>query len=232
MTPEVPGSSAIAERARIVERLVGDVLVAAAGLGFLGTMPMSGQIEHSLGYAWVLEAELGGAPVSVLDLGSGGGLPGLVLIACWPESHFTLLEANERRSRFLEDAVSALGAAGRAQVACGRAESLARQPVLREHFAAVTARSFGRPAVTAECAAPFLAVGGRLVSEPPPSPNEGEPPGSGGDRWPAQKLEELGLAPGQVVRIGGFGYQVLSKVIGSKERYPRGVSVPTRRPLF
>ena len=50
----------------------------------------------------------------------------------------------------------------------------------------MTARSFGPPAATAECAAPLLAVGGLLVvSEPPDGP----------DRWPADALAALGLEP-------------------------------------
>ena len=74
----------------------------------------------------------------------------------------------------------------------------------RGRFSAVVARSFGKPAVTAECAAPLLKVGGRLiVSEPPPTVPAS--PGSGGGgapvtacspvegRWPEAGCAELGL---------------------------------------
>ncbi len=169
-----------------------------------------------------------GPPASVLDLGSGGGLPGLVLGICWPRARLVLLDANERRCRHLKGAIDKLGVGDHTEVACGRAEVLARDTRLRERFAVVTARSFGRPAVTAECGAPFLAVRGQLVvSEPPPGET-----GPDGDRWPESALGELSLAPGRVARINQFGYQVLEKVANSKERYPRPIGVPSRRPLF
>ena len=100
-------------------------------------------------------------------------------------------------------------------------------PELREAFAVVTARSFGRPSVTAECGAPFLEVGGRLVvSEPPPKDEHGAP------RWPESPLLELSLTPRQAARFDRFGYQILGKVAESEQRYPRPVGVPSRRPLF
>lgn len=191
-------------------------------------MPVPDQVDHSLGYAGVAEAELGGPPQSSLDLGSGGGVPGLVLALCWPATRVVLVEANARRCRLLQEAIETLQVGDHVEVADGRAESLARQSKLREGFVVVTARSFGRPSVTAECGAPFLEAGGRLiVSEPPPAES-----GFAETRWPASPLEELSLAPLYSARFDRFGYQILGKVARSKDRYPRRVGVPTRRPLF
>src|SRR5690606_17211507 len=126
----------------------------------------------------------------VLDLGSGGGVPGLVLAVRRPDLDVVLLDAMSRRCTFLEAAAAELGLAGRVRVVCERAEVAARDPELRGTFDVVVARSFAAPPVTAECAAGFLRVGGRLlVSEPPDHTGE--------ERWPAAPLDELGLTVGR-----------------------------------
>jgi 16S rRNA (guanine527-N7)-methyltransferase len=157
----------------------------------------------------------------VLDLGSGGGLPGLVLATYRPELELTLLEARQRACRFLREAVTALGLAGVAVVEA-RAEDAARRPDLRESFDAVVARSFGPPAVTAECAVGFLRPGGRLVVSEPPDRV---------DRWSVTDLEELGFAP----PVAGGGPQasfVVLEKTRSHDRWPRRVGVPAKRPLW
>jgi 16S rRNA (guanine527-N7)-methyltransferase len=101
----------------------------------------------------------------------------------------------------------------------------------------VLARSFGRPAVVAECAAPLLRPGGWLVvSEPPGSSPEdrpdlpSDPPGEG-PRWPAEPLGQLGLTPDQLVHEE-FDYQTLRQADPCPERFPRRDGVPAKRPLF
>src|ERR1019366_9022502 len=81
------------------------LLERSAVLGFLGGMPVDQQIAHALGFVWTVETELGRAPRSVLDLGTGGGIPGLVLAACWPDSRVVLFDANQRRTEFLDHEV-------------------------------------------------------------------------------------------------------------------------------
>jgi len=121
----------------------------------------------------------------LLDLGSGGGVPGLPLAVLLPEAQVVLLDASVRRTDFLERTVGRLDLAGRAAVVTGRAEIVGHSPAWRGTFDAVVARSFGTPPVTAECAAPFLRVGGQLVVS--------EPPGEDALRWPAAGLAQLGL---------------------------------------
>jgi 16S rRNA (guanine527-N7)-methyltransferase len=156
----------------------------------------------------------------VVDLGSGGGVPGLVLAVARPDLEILLVDSMERRCAFLSEAVGALGLP-RTQVVHSRAEDLGRSD-LRETVDAVVARSFGPPAVTAECAAPLLRVGGRLVvSEPPDA----------GPRWPEDGLALLGL------RLGARSaappvMQVVEQVHPCPDDYPRRVGLPAKRPLF
>lgn len=213
-----------------------DVLEGARSAGFLGPGPLEQQIRHAQGFATVarrLAARAGPTPPRVVDLGSGGGLPGLVVACTWPEVRIVLLEANGRRAAFLRAAVRRLELESRASVLQERAEVLGRQEGERGAFDGVLARSFGAPAVVAECAAPLLRPGGWLVvSEPPPSEDRPERDRmDGGWRWPARELVELGLEPVDAVHEG-FAYQVLRQTTPCPERFPRRDGVPAKRPLF
>ncbi len=203
------------------------VLARSADLGFLGGTPLDQQVEHAAGFVARLAGTGGPPPDRFLDLGSGGGLPGLVIAALLPDATGLLLDSNGRRCRFLEESVAGLGWDGRLTVACVRAEEAGHQADLRGSFTAVVARSFGPPAVVAECAAPFLEIGGVLVvSEPPPDGPEAD-----GRRWPADGLASLGLAF-QAVERDRYGYAVLHQVAACPDRYPRRTGVPAKRPLW
>jgi 16S rRNA (guanine527-N7)-methyltransferase len=160
---------------------------------------------------------------NLLDLGSGGGVPGLVLAARLPHVRITLVESSERRAAFLERAARGLRFDDRCTVVAQRAEVAGRDAALRGHFDVVVARSFGSPAVTAECAAPLLRVGGRLVVS--------DTPASEPDRWPEETLAALGL---RFLGIEGAGphFAVLEQVAACPDRFPRKTGVPERRPLW
>jgi len=209
-----------------VDPALGPVLRRSFESGFLGGMPVIDQVEHALGFVAIFEAELGGPPSSVIDLGTGGGVPGLVLASCWPDSRVVLMDASERRTTFLQEVLAGWNGSRRAEVLRGRAELLGHDEVLREQFEAVTSRSFGLPAATAECGSSFLAIGGSMViSEPPDSDSSA--------RWPGPGLSLLGLDPVATVRpMVRFGYQVLRKFDSLDVRYPRRVGIPVKRPIF
>ena len=190
----------------------------AQALGFLGPGPVDRHVAHG-------RALLAGLPDGgrVLDLGAGGGVPGLVVAAFRPELEVTLLDTRQRACRFLREAVAALHAAGRIVVVEARAEEAARRPDLRGAFDAVVARSFGPPAVTAECAVAFLRTGGRLVVS--------EPPDLDAARWPGDGLDALGFGP--ATRGGGpDGSFVTIGKVRDDDRWPRRVGVPAKRPLW
>jgi 16S rRNA (guanine527-N7)-methyltransferase len=200
------------------------VLEEARELGLLGPGPVERQLQHALDLARAIGDRAG----RVLDLGSGGGLPGLVLFHHWTAASGVLLDAQRRRCEFLTRAVSALSLSDRVDVACGRAEVLARDPTLRGRFELVVARSFGSPAATAECGLGFLAAGGELVvTEPPESASEVT-----ARRWPSDGLAELGLSPPVVVRAGETGAVRIRSSTLADERWPRRDGVPAKRPLW
>jgi 16S rRNA (guanine527-N7)-methyltransferase len=196
------------------------VLEEARQLGFLGPGPVDEQIDRSLGFISAVSPPQEGDVA--IDLGSGGGLPGLVLAAAWPSVQWILADANQRRTTWLVDAVDRLGFSARVSVVCERAETWGRGPV-RATASLVVARGFGPPAVTAECAAPLLVEGGALAVA--------EPPGGAAERWPASGLAQLNLVLDRIV-TAPVAVAVLRLAATCPDRYPRRVGVPAKRPLF
>ncbi len=198
------------------------LLTEARDFGFLGPGPVAGQMARSLAFA-----DMTDVPGLAADLGSGGGLPGLVLAVAWPSSRWLLIESNQRKAAWLQGAVQRLNAANRVSVLCDRAENAGRS-ALRGTFDLVTARSFAPPAPTAECGAPLLKPGGRLVVADPP----GHPP----SRWPAEGLARLGLRMDRAEVLGtSAGPASLSCFVAVAEcppGHPRHVGIPLKRPLF
>lgn len=211
-------------------------------MGFLGPESIEAQVDHALGFASTVEGFLEAAdmplPSCFLDLGSGGGLPGLLLAHRWGRVKAVLLDSSLRKSEFLEAAVSACGWGERVRVIRSRAEEAARSE-LRGKIDLVVARSFAPPPVTAECAAGFLKVGGLLVVSEPPSAattsmrGSEDLPGSevGADRWPDAGIALLGLERLGISR-DRFGYAVLRQSSACPDRFPRRVGKPGKRPLW
>jgi 16S rRNA (guanine527-N7)-methyltransferase len=198
-----------------------EVLEESRRLGLLGPGPVAGQLSHAVELAEIV----GHVSGPLLDLGSGGGLPGLALFHRWPHAAGVLLDAQRRRCDFLLRAVTTLGMSDRVEVRCGRAEVLARDAALRNRFELVVARSFGPPPVTAECAVGFLRPGGRLVvTEPPDSVVK--------TRWDPAGLAELGFGEPVPIREGETGAVRIDLEHEVDERWPRRNGVPSKRPLW
>lgn len=100
----------------------------------------------------------------VLDLGAGGGYPGLPLAAALPGAAFTLVEPIAKKARFLRAAIEATGLADRVTVLITRAEALAAEPGRRGTWSVVTARAVASTADLVELSFPLLEPGGSLVA--------------------------------------------------------------------
>jgi 16S rRNA (guanine527-N7)-methyltransferase len=100
----------------------------------------------------------------ILDLGSGGGYPGVPVAAALPDAAVTLLEPIGKKSAFLRAVVAATGLADRVAVIAGRAEVLAADPTRRGTWSVVMARAVASTADLVELAFPLLVPGGALVA--------------------------------------------------------------------
>lgn len=158
-------------------------LAEARALGFLGPGPLEQHEASARAFREALGPLTSGS--RVLDLGSGGGVPGLLLAAVFEQVGWLLLDVNRRRTSFLARTVGALGWGNHVEVLRAPAEVAGHEDCFRAAFDAVVSRSFAPPAVTAECAVPFLRLGGRLLVAEPPRPDP--------SRWPTDGLAALGL---------------------------------------
>ena len=206
------------------------VLERARTAGFLGPGPLRSHTDHARAF----EHQLPSGGTNLLDLGSGGGVPGIPIFVRNPELSGVLLDASEKRCAFLQWAVAELGLADRVAVERGRAEDLGHHADLRHRFDVVTCRGFGPPAATVEGAVGFLAPGGLLVISEPP----------GGRSWSSEGLKAVGLelAAGVSVQGDEGGTQgqdteALSPVVSFRmtgevpSGYPRPLRQQRSRPL-
>lgn len=195
------------------------MLAEARRRGFLGPGPIRDHLEHARAYAAVAAVSRSSLAI---DLGSGGGVPGLVLACELPETRWVLLDAHHGRTSFLADAVASLGLTTRVTVVTARAEVVGRDESHRGCYEAVVSRGFGRPAVVAECGAPLLRVSGHLVVSEPPETT---------DRWPATGLASVGLRF-EALHPGPPRLTSMVQERTCPDRFPRRVGVPAKRPLW
>ena len=99
-----------------------------------------------------------------VDLGSGGGYPGLPLAAALPARRALLVDSVAKKARFLDAAIAAVGMTGSVESFAGRSEMLAADRRHRERWPAVVVRAVGDMTELAELALPLLAPDGVLIA--------------------------------------------------------------------
>ena len=162
----------------------------------------------------------------LVDVGSGGGLPGLPLKIVRPELEVVLVESDRDKAAFLQRACAELGLAG-VEVVDRRAEDAGRDVRYRERFDVAVARALAAMPVVAELCLPFVRVGGRLLAQKTEAEDV---------QQAAPAIEKLGGAAARVVpapsRARNTGTVVIvEKVRPTPDAYPRRAGVPARKPL-
>ena len=162
----------------------------------------------------------------ILDLGTGGGFPGVPLAIAGEEKSFILADSLAKRLKIIDALVSQIGITN-VETVHGRFEDLGRSKELRESFDAVVSRAVAEMAVLAEYALPFLCIGGSLIAYK-----------TGGEKL----QEELRAAEtaikilgGELSRIkaaeGDHVLVIINKVTKTPKEYPRRPGTPKRNPL-
>ncbi len=166
---------------------------------------------------------------TVIDVGSGGGLPGLPLAIALPHLHFALLEATGKKARFMEQSIAALSVPN-AAVLHERAETAGHDRRHRQSYDAAVTRAVGPMNVLLELTLPLLRVGGRLLAMKGPTLE--------------QELSQCGealdvLGGGEVTVVDaypeGFGIHtviaIIEKARPTPRAYPRLPGIPKQSPL-
>ncbi len=165
---------------------------------------------------------------SLIDVGSGAGVPGVVLAMCLPDVQVTLLDATKKRVDFLNRVCEALQLNARAVHA--RSEDAARDPSLRDAFDCATARAVAALPVLLELSLPFVKPGGFFLAYKGPALE---------DELPASK-RALFLLGGKArapvfLPIPGRGWDhrllIVDKLKATPATYPRKAGEPEKKPL-
>ena len=166
-----------------IRRTIEEVLATAQRVGTLGDRPIPEVIEHAQAFVAALVDITG----TVIDIGTGAGVPGLVIAQERPDLGLVLADRRATRMDALQMGVSGLGWADRITVLTCDIAELGKQSDHAGQYDAVVCRGFGSPEVTAPLARPLLKNGGTLIVSEPPSPKP--------SRWTSELLEKTGFGP-------------------------------------
>jgi 16S rRNA (guanine527-N7)-methyltransferase len=172
-----------------------------------------------------------GKPVRsrLIDVGAGGGFPGVPLAIAFPHLQVTLLEATGKKAIFLDFLTRALSL-DNATVLKGRAEDLGRRAEYREQFDFATARAVAELRTLVEYVLPFLRSGGILAA------SKGADAAEESERA-AHAISALGgqlreLIPIRLPTLNEPRYLVVvEKVTPTPDKYPRRAGMPEKKPL-
>jgi 16S rRNA (guanine527-N7)-methyltransferase len=185
---------------------------------------------HALDSLTVARALAGEArpPLTVVDVGSGAGIPAIPLAIAFSDLAVTAIESVKKKARFIEEAAAALDLAPRLRVLAVRAEDAARDPSLRECFDLAVARAVADLPVLAEYCLPFVRRGGLFIAyKGPKAADETE--------RARNAFAELGGALEAVIPAGIEGTDLrlvkVRKTAPTPAYYPRKAGLPAKRPL-
>jgi 16S rRNA (guanine527-N7)-methyltransferase len=164
---------------------------------------------------------------ALVDIGSGGGFPGLPLAAVLPAARALLVDSMRKKAAFLEAVVTATGLR-QVRVAAVRAEALAADPRHRERWPAVTSRAVGGLADVVEIGFPLVAPGGCVVTwKRQPIDAELEPARRAVDALGGGRIDVVAT---HVRGLDGHVLVFATKGGRTAERYPRDPAERRRRP--
>lgn len=165
----------------------------------------------------------------IIDVGTGGGFPGVPLAVVSPEKQFILMDSLKKRLNIIDELTSSIGIRNVSTVHA-RAEELARNKEHREQYDLCVSRAVANLATLSEYCLPFIRQGGYLLAYKGPDAEEEI----------AQAKKAIFLLGGQLERIEsaplnryGLDHRILfiKKVRNTPAKYPRKAGTPSKDPL-
>lgn len=163
----------------------------------------------------------------LIDVGTGAGFPGVVLLIARPDLKITLMDSTNKRLVFVQSVVDALGL--KANVVHSRAEEAGKNPAFREKYDFATARAVANMQTLSEYCLPFLKVGGLFAA-----------------MKGAKASDELSVAKGAIKILGGQVHSAkefnlfdcgersilcIKKISQTPSKYPRPSAQIAKKPL-
>lgn len=166
---------------------------------------------------------------TLIDVGTGAGFPGIPLKIAYPHLRVVLLDSLNKRVKFLNTVIEALGLTD-IQAVHGRAEDAARQKAYREQFDAAVSRAVANMASLSEYCLPFIKVGGVFV--PYKSGNIEEELKDAGKAVKTlggtiRRVEKFQLPDTDIER----SLVLIKKTERTDKRYPRKAGLPSKEPI-
>ncbi|KAM0938991.1 putative 16S rRNA (guanine(527)-N(7))-methyltransferase [Dioscorea sansibarensis] len=167
--------------------------------------------------------------IDVIDVGSGAGLPGLILAIAYPSWKITLLESMHKRCLFLEHAVSHIGLSN-VQILHERAENVGQNVAFRERFDVAVARAVAELRVLAEYCIPLVRVGGLFIAAKGYDPQEEVKNAEKAIHLMGASISELSHVE-SYSPLGQRTVVTCLKKSSTPRRYPRQPGTPSKMPL-
>lgn len=188
---------------------------------FIDSLTILPVIDHE-------KSRVGNRPLSLVDVGTGAGFPGIPVRIMRPDLQVHLLDSLQKRIAFLEAVITDLNLDG-VRTIKARAEDAGLDPACRERFDLATARAVAALPVLAEYTLPFVRVGGLMIAM------KGQKQEEIDEARPAVRLlggriesiDAFSLAGGEMSRT----LVLIRKISPTPARYPRKAGLPERRPL-
>jgi 16S rRNA (guanine527-N7)-methyltransferase len=188
------------------------------------------QLKHFLDSLTIAAVKDISLPLTILDVGTGAGFPGIPLKLVFPNLRLTLLEATAKKTAFLQHILITLNL-NDVTVLNGRAEDISHQPQYRESFDLVLSRAVALLPSLVELTLPFCKIPGRFIAL-----KKGD---ISLETTQAQKA--IGIMGGELkeiklIELNEFADQrslvIIDKIKPSPPRYPRRSGMPEKRPIL